>query len=142
MIGESYELSGCEKCLLELSGLPYYQWVGDDLSPDDCDIESFDRLNNIKNNINKFVHKANHLLIMGEHLGCGKTSWAVKILLEYLNVHSSDIEGIDAELAGNGYYIPGMFVQTVPFLVEMKQFGNNQNALEKRRDRILLCKSI
>lgn len=131
MIGENYDLNGCEKCLLQLSTLPHYQWASDDLTPDDCDLDSFNRLNNIKNNINKFVIKAKHLLIMGEHLGCGKTSWSIKLLLAYLNEHVSDIESIDAELADEGYYIPGMFIQTVPFLVEMKQFGNNKDALER-----------
>ena len=125
------ELNGYERCLLQLSCLPEFQWVEDKLKPDDCDIEAYDRLNHIREEIDKFVHSAGNLLIMGENLGCGKTSWAVKLLLSYIEAHENDIAGIDAELADSGYYIPGMFIQTIPFLVEMKQFGNNQNALER-----------
>lgn len=46
--------------------------------------ESFERLQNINDNIDEFVSEGNNLLIMGVP-GVGKTSFAIKLMLNYLN---------------------------------------------------------
>lgn len=60
------------------------------LVPCDEDIQSFERLNNIKNKIVKFIKHHNNLLITSSNTGNGKTTWTAKIILHYINDHAHE----------------------------------------------------
>ena len=122
---ENKKISGSEQFLLDWAGIPQFQRQEADLKPDDCDIESFRRLANIRNNLPAFLesHK-NNLVICGNNLGCGKTEWALKLMLTHIENNAPRLVGIDEMLLDKIFNI-GVFCKTVPFLVEMKQFGNN-----------------
>lgn len=55
------------------------------LFPDDCDLESFKRLQEIRENIKKFVDNEGQLLICSKTTGNGKTVWATKMLMGYFD---------------------------------------------------------
>lgn len=62
------------------------------LYPDNIDINAFKRLKEIQQNINTFVSDGKNLLIYSETCGNGKTEWAKKLMLSWLNSvwHSTD----------------------------------------------------
>lgn len=126
---ENKIISGLEECLLDYAEIPVFQRQEADLKPDDCDIEAFRRLANIRNNLPSFLisHK-NNLIICGNNLGCGKTEWALKLMLTHIENNAHRIRYEDENLVEQKFNI-GVFCKTVPFLVEMKQFGNNTNSL-------------
>ena len=55
------------------------------LYPDSEDLNAFQRLKTIQNNINDFVNKGNNLLIYSKYTGNGKTSWANKIMMSWFD---------------------------------------------------------
>jgi len=122
-------ITGQEQYMLEHSMLPPYQWQEDELKPDECDIQSYERLKHIREDLDNFIvsHK-NNLLICGKNLGCGKTSWALKLLLTYFEMSNDKFFGIDEGDVERGVLDIGIFLQTATFLVEMKQFGGNEEA--------------
>lgn len=126
---ENKNISGSEQFLLDWAEIPYYQRQEADLTPDDCDLESFDRLLKIRNNLSDFFSKHSNLMICGHNLGCGKTEWAVKLMLTHIENNAYRLKGVDEKLIEKGIFNIGVFCKTVPFLVEMKQFGNNSNSL-------------
>lgn len=88
------------------------------LTPFECDLENFKRLNNVKNDISNFVANGCNLLIYSKITGNGKTSWAIKLMkayLEYANNYSFDND------------CPTYFVN-VTRLLDMKKssMGNNE----------------
>ena len=54
------------------------------LQPHDVDIDTFRQLSEIRDNIKQFVFDGNNLLIFSKNTGNGKTTWATKILMQYL----------------------------------------------------------
>jgi DNA replication protein DnaC len=50
-------------------------------------------------------------------------------MLTHIENNANRLKGVDAELLDKMFNI-GVFCKTVPFLVEMKQFGNNTNSLK------------
>lgn len=88
------------KSLIDLSNLPEayrmpYKIIVVDGSPD---VEAYKRLNEIKNNIVDFVRKGKNLYLCSNNYGNAKTSWAVKLLLNYFSKiwYSSygDVKGV------------------------------------------------
>ena len=75
---------------------------------------AFHLLNDIKNDILRFVNRGESLYIFSEYTGNGKTSWAIKLLLKYF----------DSIWAGNGFRIRGMFVHVPTMLSKIKDFDN------------------
>jgi DNA replication protein DnaC len=127
---EERELNGYEATLLQMSHLPDYQWIEADLVPADCDVESYDRLANIRERLDDFLYiDKNNLVICGKNLGCGKTSWAIKLLLTYIEQNAKRLQGMSQEEVDATINI-ALFIPTVPFLVEIKQFNNNKSAQE------------
>lgn len=122
------DISPLEECMLDLAGIPEFQRCEADLTPDDCDIEAFDRLTNIREKLDIFVADAHNLIICGKNLGCGKTEWALKLMLTYVENNADRLRFFDEhdEVTVNAC----VFCQTVPFLVEMKQFGNNKDSMK------------
>lgn len=112
--------------LLERANLPDYRWVEDALSPADCDVEAYNRLANIRENLENFETTVkNNLLLCGSNLGCGKTSWAYKLLLTHIENNWKKIYGEVFEITDRQYDI-ALFLSAVPFLVDVKQFNNKE----------------
>lgn len=128
---ENREISNAEKSMLMLADIPKYQWTEAKLYPDDCDTDAYDRLAHIRNNIKKFCNYHYNLLICGKNLGCGKTEWALKLMLTYFEKNTHKFYLVDTEDVARGKLNIGIFCQTVPFLVDLKQFGNNSKTMEK-----------
>ena len=126
---EDRPISDVEKFMLKWAEIPQYQWQEADLSPDPCDEEAYDRLFRIRENLKDFFSKHMNLMICGHNLGCGKTEWALKLMLTYIENNAYRFKGIDEELVDNGILNIGVFCKTVPFLVEMKQFGKNSDTI-------------
>lgn len=74
-------------CLYELANLPEKQkkYIKLYLDKDGSDRNAYTRLKEISNNVNNFVTKGNNLYIYSENCGNGKTSWAIRLIQEYLN---------------------------------------------------------
>ena len=69
---------------LENSNIPRRYLSDIKLRPCQSDEQSFMELNTIKLNIKDFVAQGNNLLIYSAYTGNGKTTWATKILVEYI----------------------------------------------------------
>lgn len=100
--------------LVQESGLPTLYQYPTTLQPDDIDYESFERLDEIKNDIVDFVNAGKSLYICGKIPGTGKTSWASKLMLRYFN----------EVWAGNGFKVRGLFLHVPTILLKFKDFEN------------------
>lgn len=80
------------------------------LTPSRVDEDAFERLNTIKLNIVDFVMAGNNLYLFSKNYGNGKTTWAVKILMAFLN----------KVWAGNGFRARAVFVHVPTFLKKLK----------------------
>ena len=127
-----------EKFILENSYLPKYQWIEDKLSAGKDD-RAFKRLSEIRKDLIAFLNSSiNNLVICSENLGNGKTSWATKLMLTYTELQKGKLDMVDERLITTDNYDFCVFCQSVPFLVEMKQFGNNKKSYEMYQR---LCKT-
>lgn len=123
-------LNVTERYILETSYLPRYQWIEDSLSAGE-DKEAFKRLSEIRSDILGFLSSSvNNLIICSKNLGNGKTSWAVKLMLTYIESQSGKLDMIEEDKVTVDNYDYCVFCQSVPFLVEMKQFGSNKAGYE------------
>lgn len=82
------------------------------------DLETFKLLTSIKENVVDFVDSGKNLYIYGMTPGNGKTSWAIKILQQYL----ADIH------YGNTYEIRGLFISVDKFLFDLKRSFNHPSS--------------
>lgn len=96
--------------LMNHSGLPENKQRPIPLTPVNADIDAFDRLVDIKNNIVEFVNSGNNLYLTSKYCGNGKTSWSIKLLLKYF----------DEVWAGNGFRTRGVFLHIPTFFMRMK----------------------
>lgn len=127
-----------EEFILENSYIPKFQWIEDSLKPLN-DEDAFKRLFEIRSDINKFLcSSTNNLILCSNNIGNGKTSWAVKLMLTYIESQKGKLNQIDEKLVTVDNYDFCVFCQSVPFLVEMKQFGNNKDTYEMYKR---LCKT-
>lgn len=81
------------------------------LIPAKIDEQVFKELNNIKINVKDFVDKGENLLICSNNCGNGKTTWATKILREYIS------NVCDIKFKNN---CPALFINVTNFLNEKK----------------------
>lgn len=102
------------KWQLDNSGLPKTKHNPIHLSPQPHDRRAFDKLADIKYNIDEFVEQGKNLYICGKTPGNGKTSWAIKMLQMYLYYVAE----------GNILTVKGMFVSVPELLLKMKDFSN------------------
>ena len=132
------EMSPNVRYLFSRSGLPEAKWKDIPLGCDDIDFDSFQTLDEIREDIDEsfftehynedgFVIEDNNLLICGKHTGCGKTSWSLKILKRYFENEAHRLNGVDANTLDKTFNV-GLFIPVTKFLVDMKQFGNNDEA--------------
>ena len=127
-----------EDFILKHSYLPRYQWIEDSLSAGQ-DKDAFKRLSEIRKDIQAFLSSSvNNLVICSNNLGNGKTSWAIKLMLTYIEQQAGKLNHIDENLVNIDNYDYCAFCQSVPFLVEMKQFGDNKKSYEMYQR---LCKT-
>ena len=49
------------------------------------DIKKYEYLNDIKDNINKFVNNGCNLYLYSKYFGNGKTTWAIKLMSKYFS---------------------------------------------------------
>ena len=93
------------------------------LYPQEVDIKSFDRLNNIKNKIVAFIKQNNNLLLTSSNTGNGKTTWAAKIILYYINEYAHNFSYPDNT--------PVLFINVPEFLTKKKIAISDINTAEE-----------
>lgn len=76
------------------------------------DEEAFEYLNMVKNKIVSFVKLHHNLLITSNNTGNGKTSWAAKIILHYIDSYAQDYSFKDNT--------PVLFINIPNFLMQKK----------------------
>lgn len=103
------------------------QVIGTKLTPDDVDYEQFVRLANIQDNILEFVTQGNNLYLFSQTCGNGKTTWAIKLLLQYFN----------EVWACNNFRERGLFINVPTFLTKVKAvIGRPDESFERMRELI------
>lgn len=128
---ENKKVNEYEGHILRRANVPMYQWIEDKLTPlTDKDVESFKRLQYIRENLPEFIASyTNNLIICGKSVGCGKTAWAFKLLLTHISNNWKKIYAEEFEITDKQFDI-ALFLSTIPFLFDLKQFGNNADARE------------
>jgi len=106
--------------MLEHSNIPKKKWCPMKLTADDCDFDAFVRLADIKTDIVDFVNTGKNLYIYSPHTGNGKTSWSLKMLMNYF----------DKIWAGNGLKARGLFIYVPEFLARCKDFKTYDEQFE------------
>lgn len=96
-------LRGC----IKNSGIPKDYIYPAKLKAIKADLLAFQKLNNIKRDIQEFVKQGDNLLIYSAGCGNGKTTWACKILINYF----CTIED------GNFIDTRGLFINVIEFLI-------------------------
>ena len=125
------ELSTTERFILNNSGLPRIRWTEEDLLIVDGNKDAYKRLTEIRNTLNSFVRSSvNNLVICGKSTGNGKTSWANKLILTYIEQNHHRLDNVPIEDLVVKKHDMCLFCLLVPFLVELKMFGNNADSTE------------
>lgn len=97
------------RTMLEKSELPKAWWVPQPLVAEK-DFIAYERLMQIKKDIDTFVSEGRNIYIYSKNYGNGKTSWAVKLLLAYFN----------KVWYGNGFRCKGLYINSAGFLMRKK----------------------
>lgn len=113
----------CRKCVVypqmkwqfDNSGLPKSKYMPIHLRPQPNDVRAFNKLADIREDIDEFVEQGKNLYICGKIPGNGKTSWAIKMLQTYFHYVAE----------GNLFTVKGMFVSVPELLLRMKDFSNS-----------------
>lgn len=101
--------------LFNQAGIPEVMQYGKTLYPSHDDLEQFERLAEIKNDIENWVREGKNLYIFSTTCGNGKTSWAIKLMSKYF----------DCIWPGNGYECRGLFVRCGQLLNRAKRAISN-----------------
>lgn len=112
----------CSKCVIypqmkwqfDNSGLPKSKYAPIHLRPQPNDVRAFNKLADIRKDIDEFVEQGKNLYICGKIPGNGKTSWAIKMLQTYFHYVAE----------GNMFEVKGMFVSVPDLLLKLKDFNN------------------
>lgn len=113
--------------LMENSNLPKNKQKPIALTAPKCDLQAFNRLNEIKANMVDFVESGSNLYITSHNTGNGKTSWAIKLMLKYF----------DEIWAGNGFNVRAIFIHVPTFIIKSKDFKNTDNEFEELKKKLL-----
>lgn len=98
------------KYLLKYSNLPESQRCFHKLYPDECDVSAFEKLADIQSNIKEFIQNGNNLYLYSKWVGNGKTTWMIKLLMQYFH-----------EIAvGNCHRERGLFINVPTYLMQSK----------------------
>lgn len=115
------------KYMLECSNIPKSKWGINTLVPDRCDVEAFDALSKIRNSIVDFTENGNSLYIYSNVCGNGKTTWAIKLMLQYFN-NVWEVTGFNPR---------GLFINVNTFLYDCKKVISKPDPeFEKLKDLI------
>lgn len=110
--------------MINTSGVPK-KAIGVRLTPDDVDYDQFVRLANIQDNILEFVTDGHNLYLHSQTCGNGKTTWAIKLLLQYFN----------EVWACNNFKERGLFINVPTFLTKVKSvIGKPDEKFEELRN--------
>lgn len=114
--------SGClryleTKFLLDNSNIPKSRQVPDSLVPSKCDLEAFEELSEVRSEISDFVETGKNLYIYSKNFGNGKTSWAIKLMINYFS----------KIWAGNCFKVRGLFISVPEFLSNCKTIIETPN---------------
>lgn len=116
--------------LLKTSNLPKSQWRIHKMYPDECDLPAFERLAEIQENIYDFVKQGKNIYLYSKQLGNGKTTWMVKLLLQYFN----------EVWYGNGFKERGIIINVPTYLIRCKHaISRPDEELNDIHERILNC---
>lgn len=96
--------------MLKHSNIPKAKQRINVLIPDECDVKAFEQLADIRNSIVDFTDCGNSLYIYSTTCGNGKTTWSIKLMLQYFN----------EMWPGNGFTKRGVFVNVPTFLYTCK----------------------
>lgn len=103
------------RALYRLSRIPVTYSYSMPLTPDEGDVEAFERLNDFKEHIVQNVSEGKNLYIWGKSTGCGKTSWACKIMGYYFRKVAFE-SGLENE---------GLYIYTPTFLEDLRNSYSN-----------------
>lgn len=109
------------KFMLDNSGIPKSKQKFNRLVPSDCDIQAFTSLAAIQTSIKDFVSKGCNLYLHSDNCGNGKTTWAIKLLMQYFY----------EMWAGNGFKMRGYFINVPTLLTSYK------NSISKTNDMLM-----
>lgn len=87
------------------------------------DSKSYSNLANIRDKIELFVKQHQNLLISSNTVGNGKTTWACKILLNYIDKYACNYAFPNS--------IPALFINVPEFLMKKKLAINDSKMLEE-----------
>lgn len=106
--------------LIDHSGIPKARQEVKALAliPEQCDLETFRKLNELKKSIVEVVQNGESVYIYSRYFGNGKTTWSIKLLLKYF----------DSVWNGNGFRVRGLFIHVPSFLNKLKDNINSPNA--------------
>ena len=117
------------KFLLDNSNIPKAKQCVNELEPEDCDIKAFEKLADIRDNILEFVTQGKDLYIYSEICGNGKTTWSIKLMLQFFN----------EVWAGNGFVERGIFINVPTFLSKIKSTISNPDLnFEKLKENLTI----
>lgn len=113
--------------LMDASNIPRNRQYPVALIPSTQDVQAFNRLKAIKDNIVEFVQTGDNLYLYSSNFGNGKTSWGIKFLQKYF----------DEVWAGNGFKPRGLFVHVPTFLTKIREgISKKDPAFELLRSRL------
>lgn len=113
--------------LMGNSNIPVAKRTPIKLYPSDVDIEAFERLAKIKDDIYNFVCDGKNLYITSDIVGNGKTSFALKMLMHYFE-----------EILGESSFEPaGVFIHVPTFLIKLKDFNKEDPEFEALKSMLL-----
>lgn len=95
--------------MINNSGVPLNR-LNSKLYPEKCDIASYSELREIQKDIVNFVDGGSNVYIFSKNCGNGKTTWGIKLLLQYFN----------EVWACNSFTERGMIINVPLFLSEIK----------------------
>lgn len=110
---------------LELSNLPAMYKKPFVIYKVDADGNTYDKLNDFKGDkLVKHVNQGKNIYICSTTCGNAKTTWAAKIMLRY----------IDRTWYGSYDYTRALFVNVPTFLIDIKNFGNVPEYINRIKD--------
>lgn len=121
------------RALYKLSKIPTGYQYNIALSPQQRDLDAFEALNAFKESVIENVEAGANLYIWGKNTGCGKTSWACKIMGYYFRkiAFSSGLEN------------EGLYIYLPVFLDNLRNsFDNKSPEFEEELEMVNKCKLL
>lgn len=103
--------------LLNSSGIPKSKQRINKLIASPLDYKAYEALSNIRENIVDFTKTGKQLYIYSDNCGNGKTTWSIKLMLQYFN----------EVWAGNGFIVRGLFINVPMFIMSLKNNISNKD---------------